>query len=394
MPTPSAKKLVTALALTAASLASVDGQAWAKEKADGVRAEPPVSRAPIDRVTRPAERLRFDRIVYIDAGKLFVSDPNGDNPRQLAGGLPHDANAWQPVWSPDGTQVAFVAQWFDQEHTKHRYELYTLDANGRNLRKQLAYDPSLYYGELRGVSWLDRHTLVVGYGKKHGFGQSVDWGLYTLALNSRNPQPLDGVANGNTAWPAVSPDGKSIAYEYRASTQHHWKVRVVDRDTGQDRPLTTSGYGEQRHPRWSPDGQRLTFHKKWGSDTQVYLIDADGTGQQQLTWPDPDDNALTPAEDSFDASWAPDGESLLMVRRVDGYGGLVELDLVSGETIAFEVQDSHIKTPSFNPRYAGPVVQTSERPQRVERNRPQRPIEVNGRDRVVVPAEPAPRRRR
>ncbi|MEM6750961.1 MAG: hypothetical protein AAF612_10870 [Planctomycetota bacterium] len=391
---PPAQSLVSALALSAASLVAIDGAALAKDTAAVTKAPTPQHRIPVDRVQAPAKRFNFNQIVYVYSGKLFVCDPNGDNARQLATGLPDGVNAWSPAFSPDGKRIAFVAQWWDQENLSHRFDLYTVGSNGKNLRKQAAVDPDAQRCKVTAPDWLDNNTLVYGYSEKPGFGQPATSGLYTLRLHTHNPQPLEGTAPGGVSTPVVSPDGKSIAYSHTAQSGHPPKVRILNLETGEDRPLTTSGYGEQRHPRWSPDGAKLTFHKEWGSDTQVYLINADGTGLQQLTFRDPDDNPMTHFESSYQASWRADGLTLLMTRRAGGYAGLIEYEIAGGAVTVFEEQDALITSPAYNPRYNGPLVQKEGRPERVEKNQPSRPVQVTARDQIEVPAEPELRRRR
>jgi TolB protein len=37
------------------------------------------------------------------------------------------------------------------------------------------------------------------------------------------------------------------------------------------------------HPHWSPDGTRIVFDTKRSGNQDLYVINADGTGMQQLT---------------------------------------------------------------------------------------------------------------
>jgi Tol biopolymer transport system component len=38
-------------------------------------------------------------------------------------------------------------------------------------------------------------------------------------------------------------------------------------------------------PSWSPDGKQIVFHRRVGTQFQLFLINADGTGEKQLTFP-------------------------------------------------------------------------------------------------------------
>ena len=49
--------------------------------------------------------------------------------------------------------------------------------------------------------------------------------------------------------------------------------------------LTTNAVGDLT-PTWSPDGEKITFHKSAaGGLTQLFVMNADGTSQTQLTFP-------------------------------------------------------------------------------------------------------------
>ena len=40
-------------------------------------------------------------------------------------------------------------------------------------------------------------------------------------------------------------------------------------------------------PSWSPDGKQIVFHRRvgWRGQFQLFMINADGTGERQLTGP-------------------------------------------------------------------------------------------------------------
>ena len=70
-------------------------------------------------------------------------------------------------------------------------------------------------------------------------------------------------------------------------------------NSGLSRSLGEEGDG---FPAWSPDGERLAFSSaRDGGNSEIYVMDADGSGQRRLTH--------TP-EDEFFFSWSPDGEKI------------------------------------------------------------------------------------
>ena len=110
--------------------------------------------------------------------------------------------------------------------------------------------------------------------------------------------------------PAYSPDGISVAFiralgPFVDEVPSDCGLWVGDRATGEVRQLTSNaGCAREYLPRWSPDGTQLTYHRELPQSdgqltTAVYVINADGTGERQLT--DPDMVAGAP-------DWSPDGE--------------------------------------------------------------------------------------
>lgn len=81
--------------------------------------------------------------------------------------------------------------------------------------------------------------------------------------------------------PAWSPDGTQILYVCRKAANGSFEVCVMNADgTGQTR-LTFDG--NYLTPTWSPDGQRIVFHK--GAENQLRVMQSSGTGQMLLTTP-------------------------------------------------------------------------------------------------------------
>lgn len=106
-----------------------------------------------------------------------------------------------------------------------------------------------------------------------------------------------------------SPDGKSVVCSARsvdrASDGYQHRLWHLPLD-GEPRQLT-QGPGNDKSPRWSPDGGRIAFLSDRGESTQVHLIDLAGGEARPL--------GKLPGAVS-DLRWASDGGSLLVTAAV------------------------------------------------------------------------------
>ncbi len=120
-------------------------------------------------------------------------------------------------------------------------------------------------------------------------------------------EPLDVFGLQWATGPALSPDGRHVAYERNAfdimKDRKRTSLWIVDADGRHHRPLASVGSS----PAWSPDGTRL-----------AYVATVDGSTQVHVRWMDSGQSAriseLTQAPQGL--SWSPDGHWLAFTMRV------------------------------------------------------------------------------
>jgi dipeptidyl aminopeptidase/acylaminoacyl peptidase len=109
--------------------------------------------------------------------------------------------------------------------------------------------------------------------------------------------------------PQASPDGRWVAFtvqtinlEENARPRQVWIVPALG---GSARPLTTEGDNDT--PRWSPDSSTIAFVSSRGGSSQIWMMNADGTRQRQVT---------KLASEAAGVVWTPDGKSIVFVSEV------------------------------------------------------------------------------
>jgi len=103
--------------------------------------------------------------------------------------------------------------------------------------------------------------------------------------------------------PAFSPDGRTIAFS-RSRDVHEHQIYAMDADGSDARRLTCMPNGATE-PAFSPDGQKIAFVSETARnprpgavsadwDLEIYLMDADGSGETQLTHKGGSEPAFSP----------------------------------------------------------------------------------------------------
>jgi CxxC motif-containing protein (DUF1111 family) len=133
--------------------------------------------------------------------------------------------------------------------------------------------------------------------------------IFVMDVDGSNQTQLTNDSTGvlNPAW---SPDGTTIAFVSGQSGNR--QIWAMNPDGTNQRNLTNDGIGGNDAPAWSPDSQKIAFHRlRNNAQTDVWVMNADGSGQTNLT-------NTTGFFFNGNPSWSPDGTQIVFVSTRNG----------------------------------------------------------------------------
>jgi len=223
--------------------------------------------------------------------------------------LPADEIA--PSWSPDGRMLAYMSTADHAVGSISEEEIFVMRSDGtepRRLTDDRVADAAPHWTDDGRVAF----TSCVWSG-----GEPPRCKLDVISTDGTGRETLTDDL-GFAADAALSPDGTQVAFTRIDPRTSRASVVVRELEGGGERRLAAGG-----SPEWSPDGGRIVFlsdrdengrclfHDCIGFAEEIYVMDADGSGQERLT----DDPA-----DDVGASWTPDGAWIVFGRIPDEDG--------------------------------------------------------------------------
>ena len=114
-------------------------------------------------------------------------------------------------------------------------------------------------------------------------------------------------SEGDDRAPVYSPEGSRILFD--STRDGNTELYLMNAD-GSDQRRLTNDDGEDWGASWSPNGSQIAFNSDRTGAMEIYLMAADGTGVTRLTTDDVSDTS---------PSWSPDGSRIAYLRN-DRFG--------------------------------------------------------------------------
>ncbi len=170
----------------------------------------------------------------------------------------------------------------------------------------------------------------------------------TAATNARRLTTNDAVDEN----PSRSPDGRRVVFSSQRDGNSEIYVIKSDGSGTPQRLTNDTGPAAQApqdtRPVFSPDGNSILWQSTRGGTRHLYIMDATGANQREVTFADP-------TQPSFDGSWNPDSQRLLGFLVNAGNSNLNDLAVITPATTAATAANAQVLatgTSAAHPRYS------------------------------------------
>lgn len=229
--------------------------------------------------------------------QIYTMNADGSDQKLVTVGT---KGGYEPTWSPDGTRIVF------QYHGLKIADLET----GEILRISLDTQSDLLPNEyLVKPSWSPDGEWIAFLNESGMLGD-----IYLVRPDGTDLKQMtdsnDISRDGDLVW---SPDGKKLAYS--ASRDGNIEIYLLDIEEALQGKASSQQLTDTAPPirnlvtSWSPDGSRIAFSSDQVNNSEIYLMNPDGSDVVRLT--------NNPASD-VEAAWSPDGSRIAFSSNRDG----------------------------------------------------------------------------
>jgi Tol biopolymer transport system component len=219
---------------------------------------------------------------------IYTVLPNGSAVHRLTTDPLFDAC---PAWSADGKHLA----WCHGVRRGGVIDIWTMKLDGTEKRQVTDLG-----GRVTFPDFSPSGNRIVFGGRPAG---ATNDDIFRVSVDGDGLVRLTSDA-GNDSLPAYSPDGRKIVFvSDRTGISQIW---VMNADGSNEQQLTFDDVFKTQVPDWSPDGSRIAYAA--GDPGDVLVMDADGSNAHTV---------IGGPTDDFGPAWSPDGGQIAFIRFDD-----------------------------------------------------------------------------
>ncbi len=221
-----------------------------------------------DAVVLPKWSPDGSKILFAVPGvwNLYTIDFDGGDLTQLT-----DFSSNNGDWSPDGSQIVFQSD--HQNEPKDTPDIYIMDADGSNL-VEILDDPDVPDFNPRWSGNGEEIIFISGRG-----GENLE--IYLMKTDGSDIVPVTD-SNSNIRDASPSPDGERIAFTYPQGG-NFTDLYIIDKDGDLDSVFRlTKDATYDDGTTWTTDGKQIIFYSDRTGNTDLWMMDVDGSNPVQL----------------------------------------------------------------------------------------------------------------
>ena len=248
--------------------------------------------------------------------EIYVMDADGANQTKITDNTDYE---YEPAWSADATKVVFTSDRDGDE------EIFVMDLDGTNEVKLTnnSSDDSF-------AAWAPDDSKILFTSNRDGNQE-----IYSMNTNGSNQTRLTN-NSADDYLPSWSPDSDRVAFVSERDSGGDSDIFTMDPD-GTNLQQLTSNSDPDTEPDWSPDGTKIAFTGGVIPNSNIFVMNADGSGQTAIT------NVTFPIRNDY-PSWSVDGAKIAFASDRDTNGDEIYSINANGTG---EVQLTNI-APDFN----------------------------------------------
>lgn len=218
-------------------------------------------------------------------------------------------NEGEHVWSPDGTSILYDYDAVDD------FYIYIMNSDGSDNFELTKKSYGENFAGISGCIWSPDGSKIAYISR---YNDRPDR-LITLNPDGSNEQII--ASAGEISALAWAPDSSRIAFNAAYSENGRTYIYLIDLDGSGPVFLTEGEIRQQIQPWqsevWTADGSKILYSSKENRNSDIYIINTDGSEKKQLT----DDNS-----EDYSPCFSPDGSKIIFISSRTGYDSLWIMD--------------------------------------------------------------------